>query len=324
VKKRRAKPSRPNHSAPSLANAVLAVEDAIAASLPETGGWSPAVQSDRATVGHGARELTAEEDVERLAAQALKPRAKLAPTSPREARYGRVRSAQAAVNTLFAAYQARNEELPDPSAQDAVRDLLTSIEKWVKARAAEQGKAINSVLMTELSAIYQRVVDGVLDRAKQTQEITDLFGRLRLVPADDQLWKKMLTELVTDARYIRSVVSVDTSTGKYASRTVKRTGAVETAAAAISRALDQYGASWPHGRTVLNSQRKMSDRERAMAYWPAPFGASVGPAEVVASVERAVFGTERGVSTLTNSAASKDQASDYARRKAKARAPKKS
>ncbi len=82
MKKRRAKPSRPNHSAPSLANAVLAVEDAIAASLPETGGWSPAVQSDRATVGHGARELTAEEDVERLAAQALKPRAKLAPTSP--------------------------------------------------------------------------------------------------------------------------------------------------------------------------------------------------------------------------------------------------
>ncbi len=207
---------------------------------------------------------------------------------------------------MFAAYQARNEELPDPSAQDAVRDLLTSIEKWVKARAAEQGKAINSVLMTELSAIYQRVADGVLDDAKQAQEITDLFGRLRLVPADEQLWNKMLSELVTNPRYIRSVVSVPSSKGKYASSTMKRTGAVETAAAAISRALDQYGASWPHGRTVLNSQRKMSDRERAMAYWPAPFGASVGPAEVVASVERAVFGTERGVSTLTNSAASKD------------------
>jgi hypothetical protein len=291
----KSEPPEASQASPTRDDERAAVAQAIADAMPQAERWGvPAALSNRSSVGHGARPKTREDLVEELTDSALE--------HPRDRTVdgldvGRVRRAQATLNELFAGYLEKAPGTLDPTSEGALRDFVEQAEAYRDKHEAERGAAIAATLMVELPSVYDRVLRDELDDTTYEAAVRKLLDRVHLLPRDPILLERVLDELLVERSFIEEALD---DLPRPDGSTVKRKlpGSVETAVYTLSVALDLLGVTWPHRRGSLFDARKMTDRERAVALAPGPFGTRVGAGEASGHAARSAFGDERTTVTL--------------------------
>jgi len=211
----------------------------------------------------------------------------------------RVRRAHATINALFAGYLSRCSGVDDPLAAQALEKLIDDAEAWEDMRTSTRISAVRAVLMGEIPAVYQRVVDGDLSAENQRSLMQDILQRTGLIPGDADTLDDMLDVLVRDEGYISETLFKRDDSGSATEEVEKPPGPVETAAYTVDGALRMLGVAWPHGRRTLMKARTMSDQHRAMALSPGSFGSCAGVTESSGQAELSVRAAPRGVTEFT-------------------------
>jgi len=119
--------------------------------------------------------------------------------------------------------------------------ILEGIEQQLECadafREELRQEALKTSLMNGVAAIYARVKDGDLDRDGSRRELGALIADLRL--ADPEY---VLEELDVEPEFIDAILTEGADC-----KSIKKSGAVETAAHTCGRALHVLGISTPHG-----------------------------------------------------------------------------